>query len=262
MKILIIGGRGGIAYLAARRLVLLGHLVYLCVHTEEQLLSLKEQLGDEFDNLRLFKLDVTIGEDLQLIEDLSYDVIWAHAGIGNGGTLLAMDVDVLRDNYDVNVFGTMEVVRRAYLKFKKDGVKGKIFVTSSLAGMLPFSYLGCYTSSKAALSMLCFTLKKELKQSGTGITITLIEPGAYRTGFNEVMIDNKEQFLDRNSIFYLNFENINKFQRRMFSFLEKKNYSGLVDKIIREMLREVPKFKIKKPFFQVLFTKIYLLFIR
>jgi len=110
--------------------------------------------------------------------------------------------------------------------------------------------------------MLCFTLKKELKQSGTGITITLIEPGAYRAGFNEVMIDNKEQFLDRNSIFYLNFENINKFQRRMFSFLEKKNYSGLVDKIIREMLREVPKFKIKKPFFQVLFTKIYLLFIR
>ena len=70
--------------------------------------------------------------------------------------------------------------------------------------MLPLPYLSCYTSSKAALSILCFTLKKELKQINSNISMSLIEPGAYQTGFNDVMINNKEKYLEENSEFYQN----------------------------------------------------------
>lgn len=262
MRILITGGRGGMAYLTASKLSKSGHIVYLCTHTNEQLKSLKKKIGNEDSNILPYKLDITNKQDLELLDQLDYDIVWAHAGIGNGGTLLVMDVDVLRDNYKTNVFGTMEVIKKAYLNFKQKNKKGKIFVTSSLAGMIPFAYLSCYTSSKAALSMLCFTLKKELKDSDTNITISLIEPGAYKTGFNEVMIDNKEKFLDEKDIFYYNRKKITKSQKNIFDIIEKKNTEKLVNKIIKEMLKDRPKFKIRKPFLQVFFTKLYLLFLR
>ena len=262
MRILITGGRGGIAYQTAKKLSNLGHTVYLCTHTTKQLKSLKENIEIRSNNIIPLKLDITNKEDLNLLDKLSYDIVWAHAGIGNGGTLLAMDIDVLRDNYETNVFGTMEVVRRSYLKFKREHIKGKIFVTSSLAGMLPLPYLSCYTSSKAALSILCFTLKKELKQINSNISMSLIEPGAYQTGFNDVMINNKEKYLEENSEFYQNIKKINKLQKRLFTLIEKKKYQKLVDKIVTEMLKEKPQFKIKKPLFQSLMTKLYVLLYR
>ncbi len=262
MKILITGGRGGIAYLTASKLSKLGHKIYLCTHTSKQLETLKKKIKKEQLNIVPYKLDITNKDDLQLLDKLDYDIVWAHAGIGNGGTLLAMEVDVLRENYETNIFGTMEVVRKAYLNFKQQKKKGKIFVTSSLAGMLPLPYLSCYTSSKAALSMLCFTLKKELKESGTNITISLIEPGAYKTGFNEVMIENKEKFLKTKNIFYNDRKKITQSQKKLFNLIENKNIDKLVNKIIKEMTKENPKFKIRSPFIQALFTKLYYLFYR
>lgn len=262
MQILIIGGRGGIAYLTASKLSKLGHKVYLCTHTNKQLETLKNKIKKEQLDIAPYKLDITNKNDLELLDQLDYDLVWAHAGIGNGGTLLAMEVDILRENYETNVFGTMEVVRKAYLKFKQQNKKGKIFVTSSLAGMLPLPYLSCYTSSKAALSILCFTLKKELKESDTNITISLIEPGAYKTGFNEVMIENKEKFLKKRNIFYYNRKKITQSQKRLFNFIENRNINKLTDKIIKEMLKEKSKFKIRSPFIQAVFTKLYFLLYR
>lgn len=262
MRILITGARSGIAYQTALRLEREGHSVYLCVHTEEQQKTLQEKVRQEQLNILVFKLDITRKEDLVLLDQLYYDVLWAHAGIGNGGTLLAMPVDVLRKNYDVNVFGTMDVIKRAYSNFHKNHIKGKIFVTSSLAGMLPFPYLSCYTSSKAALSMLCMTLKTELQRGRQEISISLIELGAYQTGFNEVMIENKDQYLDKNSFFYKNRKSITRLQKNLFVLIEKQDYGKLADKIAKEMQKENPKFKIRAPFLQVLFTKFYLLFFR
>ncbi len=259
MRILIIGARGGIAYLAAKKLSV-NNDVYLCVHTTEQLKSIKEKIKLEKLNIKSFKLDITNENDLNLLDKLHYDVIWSHAGIGNGGTLLAMNKDVLVNNYETNVFGTVEVIKRAYSNFIKNNIKGKIFITSSLAGKLPLPYLSCYTSSKAALSMIVTTLKEELKKTKSNISISLIEPGAYKTGFNEVMIENKEKYLEKDSIFYNDLNNINRLQKNLFTLIEKENYTKLVNKIIKEMEKEVPKFRIREPLIQVIFTKLYLLF--
>lgn len=171
-----------------------------------------------------------------------------------------MDVDVLRKNYDVNVFGTMEVIKRGYNNFCNNKKNGKIFVTSSLAGMLVLPYLSCYTSSKAALSMLVKTINMELKDTKNNITISLIEPGAYKTGFNEVMIDNKDKFLDRNSRFYKNVNSINRKQKILFKLIEKKSCKNLSEKIVEEMEKDKPSFNIRVPFSQAIFSKIYSLF--
>ena len=196
MKVLITGARSGIAYATFNKLIKRGHEVILCVHTKNQENSLKEKVKIYGDRVQVYKLDITNKHDLELLSTLSYDVLWAHAGVGYGGSLLAMDIDVLRNNYEVNVFGTMEVVKRGYNNFCNNKKIGKIFVTSSLTSMLVLPYLSCYTSSKAALSILVKTLNIELKKINKNITISLIEPGAYKTGFNEVMIDNKDKFLE------------------------------------------------------------------
>ena len=259
MRILITGARGGIAYYTAKKLVRRGHEVILCVHTKSEEESLKDELKNVILPMKVYKLDITNQDDLKLIDQLDYDVIWAHAGIGYGGTLLAMDLDVLRDNYDVNVFGTMEVVKRGYHNFVENKIKGKIFITSSLAGMLPLPYLSCYTSSKAALSMLITTMNIEIKKMDSNITLSLIEPGAYYTGFNDVMIENKEKFLNQDNAFSLKINFINQSQKELFHLIEKDDYGDLVNKIVKEMESDNPKFKIRAPILQVIFVKIYLL---
>jgi len=256
MHILITGGRGGIAYQVALELAKRKHIVYLTVHTKEQLKSLNKDLNIKKFGIIPYKIDITNKRDLKLLDKLKYDLVWAHAGIGNGGTLLNMSVDVLRDNYETNVFGTMEVIRRAYLNFKRRNIRGKIFVTSSLAGMLPLPYLSCYTSSKAALSNLCRALKKEMEIEKENISISLIEPGAYKTGFNEVMIDNKEMFLN-NIKDHSKYERISSIQRFIFNMVEKENLSFIVSKIVTEMISENPKFIIRIPISQAIFTKLY-----
>ncbi len=129
---------------------------------------------------------------------------------------------------------------------EKEKKKGKLFVMSSAAAYLPFPFLGCYTSSKAAITMLCKTIKKEL--------------GAYKTGFNQVMIDNKNKYLEEESIFYQEKNQINRLQRNLFRLIEKDNPSDLVEKIVQEIESPHPSFRIRRPKILNFFLKIYFLF--
>lgn len=262
MKILITGATSNIGYLLAKELSKRGHIVYLTTHTNEQLHNLKKKIKDEKLKIECFKMDITKKEDRKLIQKIEIDVLVNHAGIGYGGSILEMDIKILRENYETNIFGSFSLIQEFYKLKNKKGEKAKIFVTSSIASMLPIPYLGCYTSSKAAISMLVFTLKQELKYLNKDITISLIEPGAYYTGFNQVMIDNKTLFTNKNSKIYKNINSINRLQRNLFALIEKENYNKLVIKVIKEIEKENPKFKIRIPFSQSLFSKIYLLFFR
>lgn len=260
MRILIIGGAGGIAYNTAKKFAMNNHLVYLCVHTTEQLETIKKRLKDESLLMHVFKLDILNKQDLTLLDKIEYDVLWIHAGIGIGGSLLAMSVDNLKKNYEVNVFGIIRTLKKAYYRMEKNKIKGHIFVTSSVSRTLPFPFLGCYTSSRASLSMLVHTLNQEMKFLKSNITISLIELGAYHTGFNQVMIDNKEQYLDKNSLFYKRRHSINRLQRNIFRLIESDNIDKLSDYLVKNMTKKNPKFLLRYPKRQALFVKMFELF--
>ena len=108
--------------------------------------------------------------------------------------------------------------------------------------------------------MLVKTLKEELKYLKSNISISLIEPGAYKTGFNEVMIENKELFTEKNSPLYEYLESINRIQKNGFSLIEKDNYDSLINKIIKNIESTNPKFLIREPFLQRCFIKLYRIF--
>lgn len=263
LRILITGAFSGIGFDLAKALAKRGHIVYITTHTMEQLKTLKRKLENLDFNMLCFKMDIRLKKDRELIHNLNIDCLINHAGIGNGGSLFYMDVDVLKDNYETNIFSSFSLLQEFYQMKKKRKEKAKIFVTSSIASMLPIPFLGCYTSSKAAISILVETMKEELKYlKEEDITISLIEPGAYKTGFNQVMIDNKEKFLDHHNEIYYHYESINKIQRNMFTLIEKKTTDSLVCKVIKEIESDHPKFRIRRPIIQGLFAKLFLIFYR
>lgn len=263
MKILITGATSGIGFDLASKLSKRGHVVYITTHTEKQLDDVKIKIEKMNLKILCFKMDIRIKKDRKLIEKMNIDCLINHAGIGNGGSLLYMDIDVLRENYETNIFASFELLQEFYkIKISKRE-KAKIFVTSSIASMLPIPFLGCYTSSKAAISMLVFTIKEELKYlKNEDITISLVEPGAYKTGFNQVMVDNKNKFLYKDNKIYDNKDSINKIQRNMFTIIEKNTTDKLVNKMIKEIESKKPKFKIRVPFIQGMFAKLLLLIYR
>lgn len=263
MRILITGACSGIGFDLARELSSRNHVVYITVHTKEQLKEVKKKIKDMKLSILCFKMDIRNKKDRKILKTLNIDCLVNHAGIGNGGSLLYMDIDVLRDNYETNIFASFELLQEFYQIKKSKEEKAKIFITSSIASMLPIPFLGCYTSSKAAISMLAFTLKEELKYlKDEDITISLIEPGAYKTGFNQVMIDNKDKFLDKGNKIYKNRNSINKIQRNMFTLIEEKSTTSLIQKIVKEIESDSPKFKIRRPIIQSLFTKLLLIIYR
>lgn len=261
MRILITGATSGIGYELGKNLSKRGHKVYLTTHTEEQLVYLNGKVAREGIVATCFKMDITTN-DIDKVDDIEIDCLINHAGIGIGGSILHMDVDCLRKNYEVNVFSSFELLKRVYRNMESKNISGKIFVTSSLASMLPIPFFGCYTSSKAAISMLVMTLREELKYIKSDISISLIEPGAYHTGFNQVMIDNKNKYLEKDNVIYKNREVINSEQRRLFNLVESRDYDSLINNIVKQIESSNPKFKIKAPFIQRLFVKLYIIFTR
>jgi len=163
MKILITGATSGIAYNVAKQLIKRGHTLYLGSRTEKEKDYLKEKLNQEDLDAICLKIDVTNQKDLEKVENIEIDCLISHAGIGIGGSILNTDIKDLRKVYETNIFGNFELVQRVYHNMTLKNKKGKLFITSSLASMLPFPYLGFYTSSKAAISLLTFTIRKELK---------------------------------------------------------------------------------------------------
>ena len=74
------------------------------------------------------------------------------------------------------------------------------------------------------------------------------------------MIENKEKYMNSDNKIYDNLESINKIQKNMFSLLESNNYSSLINKIIKNIESPKPKFLIREPISQKIFTKLYKIF--
>lgn len=257
-KILITGARSGIGNATIDKLVKKDYYIYLTVHTDKQLEFVKEKYR-EYSNIKCFKLDITLDTDRKKIEKLDIDILINIAGIGNGGSISEIPMEKVRTNFEVNVFSSFEVVQLV-LKQMMVKKRGKIIIMSSLASILPLNFLGVYCATKASINMLTTTLKNELKLLNTDIKIVLIEPGMYHTGFNQVMLENKYDWMIEKSYFKNELALIKKHENLLFGLLEKNKLDSIVKKIIKAVDNENPKFIYRAPFLQVVGAKIYQIF--
>ena len=95
--------------------------------------------------------------------------------------------------FETNVFGWHDLTRRVIAQMRARGA-GRIVQCSSVLGMVAAPYRGAYCASKFAIEALTDTLRMEL--GGTGIHVSLIEPGPIQTRFVETAIKHYKRHID------------------------------------------------------------------
>ncbi|MCX3265434.1 SDR family NAD(P)-dependent oxidoreductase [Pedobacter agri] len=108
------------------------------------------------------------------------DVVINNAGYGIGGSIEELTNEETRSAFDVNVFGTLNVIRKAspYLRAQRSG---HIINIASIAGIVGATGWAVYSSAKAAVIALSEVLADDVK--AFGIKVTVVAPGAFRTSF-------------------------------------------------------------------------------
>ncbi|EJG03179.1 SDR family oxidoreductase [Flavobacterium sp. F52] len=194
--ILITGAGSGFGKYAAIGMAKNGHNIIATAHVSSQVTPLREEaaaLGLS-DKIRVERLDLTDPYDIKQAIKWDFDVLWNNAGMGEAGPVWEIPVDIVRKNYEVNVFLPLTLTQGVVQKWVREGKKGKVVFTSSMGGLFTPANWGTYVSTKHALEAFAEAMQQEL--ASYGIKIQTVNPGAYYTGYNETMADNPFRWLD------------------------------------------------------------------
>lgn len=193
--ILITGAGSGFGEGAAIGMAKNGHNVIATVQVSPQVTPLREKakaLG--LNNFRVERLDLTDSYDIAQAQSWYFDVLWNNAGRGEAGPVWEIPIDLVRQNYEVNVFLPLVLTQGVVRKWVANKTKGKVVFTSSMGGLFTPANWGVYVSTKHALEAIAEALQQELAPHG--IKVQTINPGAYYTGYNETMADNPFRWLN------------------------------------------------------------------
>lgn len=109
------------------------------------------------------------------------DTLVNNAGYGQAGTAEEVTDEEARRNFDVNVFGLLNVQRAVLPSMRKER-SGHVFNISSVGGFVgSFSGWGVYCATKFAVSGITESLHADVQD--LGIKVTLVYPGYFRTNF-------------------------------------------------------------------------------
>ena len=108
------------------------------------------------------------------------DVLVNNAGYGHVGAVEETTDRELRDLMEVHLLGPAALTR-AVLPHMRGRRSGAIVQMSSFGGRLSYAGFGAYSAAKSALEGLSEALAREV--AAFGITVLIVEPGAFRTGF-------------------------------------------------------------------------------
>jgi NAD(P)-dependent dehydrogenase (short-subunit alcohol dehydrogenase family) len=106
--------------------------------------------------------------------------LFNNGAYGQPGAVEDLRREVLREQFETNLFGTLELTNLVIPAMRAQG-HGRIVMNSSVLGFAAMPYRGAYNASKFALEGLTDTLRLEL--AGSGIHVSLIEPGPIQSHF-------------------------------------------------------------------------------
>lgn len=192
-RILITGAGSGFGKGAALGLAKKGHQVIAGVQIEPQKSDLLQEAKNHGIELQVVVIDITRESDRQFVFQKEIDVLINNAGIMETGPVADIPMENVRRNFEVNVFGSLEIAKGFLPQMVKRG-NGKIIFTSSMGGLITVPLGAIYTATKHALEGLVEGLKDELM--GTGVEICTINPGAYGTGFNDRGVETMMKWFD------------------------------------------------------------------
>lgn len=247
--ILITGAGSGIGKDTALALAKRGHDVIATTETDEQSLTLKNEAAQTGLRMNIFKLNILNETDRNKIEAYDLDVLINNAGVGESGSMAEIDIGKVRYNFEVNVFSAFQLSQIALRKMFA-GKKGTVLFISSLAAKIPMPFLAPYCMSKAALSCGAEALRKEIHQIEKNIHVSIIEPGAYHTGFNQKNIAKKFVWMNRDSYFYSITALLKSREERQFRTIEMNSTKSIVSKIVKAAEANKPRLRYSAPWWQ------------
>lgn len=181
--ILITGCSSGIGYTTALALKERGHEVIVSARKADDVARL------QLDGFTALQLDlnnsVSIRNAVDKLLEITQgrcDALFNNAAFGQPGAIEDLSRETLRFQFETNLFGTHELTNLLIPVMRNQG-HGRIIYNSSILGIVAMRYRGAYNASKYALEGLADTLRLELH--GTGIQVSLIEPGPILSDFRK-----------------------------------------------------------------------------
>ncbi|MDQ0618862.1 oxidoreductase [Arthrobacter globiformis] len=180
---LITGCSTGLGRALAQTVLAHGHNV---VATARNVNAVKDIAADFPDTALALPLDVTDREQISSAVQQAQarfggiDVLVNNAGYGYRAAVEEADDADIRRLFDTNLFGAVDMIK-AVLPDMRANKDGAILNISSIGARISPAGSGYYSATKAALEGLSGSLHKELQP--LGISVTAIEPGAFRTDF-------------------------------------------------------------------------------
>ena len=181
--VLITGTASGFGKATATKLVQKGYIVYggdIQVDNNQYL----SEIGGHALHMDVTN-DAMVEKGVKKIIDEQgrIDVLINNAGYGSYSTIENIDIDELKFQFDVNVFGYARL-QKAVLPYMRKQRSGRIINVSSVVAHVSTPVLGWYAATKHAVDGMTDALRGEVK--GFGIDVVKIKPGAVNTGFDEV----------------------------------------------------------------------------
>ena len=181
---LITGASKGLGLTLTKKLLSQGYNV---VATSRTLDALKNAVGVDAANFLPLAMNIVDEADVKqgigeaIAHFGSIDVVVNNAGYGLMGGLEELSDAEARTNFDVNVFGSLNVIRQV-LPHLRANKNGHLFNISSIGGFNGgFPAFGIYCATKFAVHGFTESLSQEVKPFG--INVSLVMPGYFRTNF-------------------------------------------------------------------------------
>lgn len=159
---------------------------YRVAATSRKLADLEKAVGSDKNFLPL-QVDILNENDVdkairQVVDHFGrIDVVVNNAGFGLAGALEELSDAEARNNFDVNVFGSLNVIRKA-LPYLRKQQSGHILNVASIGGFTgTFPGFGIYCATKFAMTGFSEALSTEV--APFGVKVTIVSPGYFRTDF-------------------------------------------------------------------------------
>ncbi|MGE7169475.1 oxidoreductase [Bacillus altitudinis] len=239
---IVTGANSGFGKLITLRLAQQGYTVIAGVRQETNAKKLAEEVKNAAlsESIHIEALDVTDTQSIQAFQKRLNAYAPIHLLVNNAGTAYAgfaeeVPVDQYREQFEVNVFGVMEMTQ-AVLPLMTSGAK--IFNMSSISGLMGMPALSPYVSSKFALEGYTESLRIEL--AAFGIQAALIEPGSFQTNIWNTSMNEQMTPPAAGSKYTTIYEN-------MMAYIEaQKNNYGDPDEVAELVVSLAEKKRLKK----------------
>jgi NAD(P)-dependent dehydrogenase (short-subunit alcohol dehydrogenase family) len=230
-SILITGCSSGIGLCAAQTLQKRGYRVFAAVRKENDLAKLAgiESLIMDINDSNSIRAGLN-----SVLEKTNgtLDALFNNAGFVQAGAVEDLTRDMLRAQFETNVFGTMELTNLVIPIMRKQG-HGRIIQNTSILGIVAMPFRGAYNASKFALEGFTSTLRQELH--GTAIFVSAIAPGPIHSDLRKNALGHYEKNLQKKNTVHR--ELYTKMEKYFFKLTaSEKRFTESPEEVVKKLI--------------------------